>query len=66
MEEIAATFDHVGVTPNFHLGAAEVFRLLSETPFAQETPESLDQGRTLAQTISVAAQSLPSKVESAG
>ena len=66
MEEIAATFDHVGVTPYFHLGAAEVFRLLSETPFAQETPESLDQGRTLAQTISVAAQSLPSEVESAG
>ena len=66
MEEIAATFDLVGVTPDFHRGAAEVFRLLSETPFAQETPESLDQDRTLAQTVAVVAQSLPSRVESAG
>ena len=65
MEEIAATFDHVGVTPHFHQGAAEVFRLLSETPFAEESPETLDRGRTLAQTISAVARLLPSKVESA-
>ena len=65
MEEIAATFDHAGVTPYFHQGAAEVFRLLSETPFAQESPESVDQRRTLAQTVSVLAQSLPYRLESA-
>ena len=58
MEEIAAAFEHVGVTPYFHRGAAEVFRLLSETPFAQETPETIDQTRTLGETIAVVAQSL--------
>ena len=65
MEEIAATFDHVGVTPGFHQGAAEVFRLLSQTPFAKEAPETVDRDRTLAETIAAAAQLLPSRVEGA-
>ena len=51
MEELAATFDKVGVTPDFHTGAAEVYRLLGETPFAGETPETMDRSRTLTQTI---------------
>ena len=63
MEEIAATFEGVGVTPNFHRGAAEVFRLLSETPFARETPETIDRSRTLEQTISAVARLLPTRVE---
>ena len=66
MEEIAATFDHVGVTPSFHRGAAEIFRLLGETPFASETPETVDRSRTLAQTISVVAKHLPTPVSKAG
>ena len=60
MEEIAATFEHAGVTPQFHLGAAEIFRLLSQTPFAREAPEEVDGSRTLAETIEVLARSLPS------
>lgn len=63
MEEIAATFDSVGVTPFFHKGAAEIFRLLKDTPFAHEKPETIDRSRTLAQTISVIARSLPAKVD---
>ncbi|MEM7428852.1 MAG: DUF1932 domain-containing protein [Pseudomonadota bacterium] len=47
MEEIAATFSQAGVTSGFHDGAAEVFRVLSQTPFAEETRETLDHGRTL-------------------
>ncbi|MEM6549458.1 MAG: DUF1932 domain-containing protein [Pseudomonadota bacterium] len=47
MEEIAATFASAGVTPDFHNGAAEVFRVLARTPFAAETRETLDQSRTL-------------------
>jgi 3-hydroxyisobutyrate dehydrogenase-like beta-hydroxyacid dehydrogenase len=31
MEEIASTFDHVGVTPDFHTGAAEVYRDVDAT-----------------------------------
>lgn len=66
MEEIAATFDHVGVTPSFHRGAADVFKLLSQTSFAQETPETVDLSRTLAQTIAAVAERIPSAVQSAG
>ena len=62
MEEIAATFEQAGVTPFFHRGAAEVYRLLGATPLAQETPETVDRERTLEQTISIVAQSLPAKV----
>ncbi len=61
MEEIAATFEQVGVTPHFHHGAADIYRLFGETLLAQETPETIDQNRTLAQTIAILAQALPSK-----
>ena len=65
MEEIAATFAGVGVTSGFHDGAAEMYRLLSQTPFADESPESVDPNRTLADTIAAVADLLPSVVESA-
>jgi 3-hydroxyisobutyrate dehydrogenase-like beta-hydroxyacid dehydrogenase len=65
MEEIAATYDDAGVTPHFHEGAAEIFRLLARTPFADETPETIDRNRTVAETIEVVAQYLPNAVESA-
>ena len=58
MEEIAATFEAAGVTPGFHQGAAEVFRLLDSTPFATETPESIDHTRTLKETIQATAERL--------
>jgi 3-hydroxyisobutyrate dehydrogenase-like beta-hydroxyacid dehydrogenase len=51
MEEIAATFEAAGVPPDFHRGAAEMFRLLDRTPFAAETRETMDRGRTLEATI---------------
>lgn len=51
MQEIAATFEAAGVTPNFHLGAADVFALLARTPFAEETRETLDKGRTLEESL---------------
>ena len=65
MEQIAETFDHAGVTPFFHQAAADIFRLLSQTPFARETPETKDQSRTLEQTITVVAQHLSSTVQTA-
>ena len=58
MEEIAATFEAAGVTPGFHRGAAEVFRLLDSTPFAAETPETIDHARTLKETIQATAGQL--------
>jgi len=58
MEEIAKTFAEAGVTPGFHDGAAEIFRLLARTPFAAETRETIDATRTAAQTIEAAAKLL--------
>jgi 3-hydroxyisobutyrate dehydrogenase-like beta-hydroxyacid dehydrogenase len=60
MEEIAATFDDVGVTPGFHEGAADIFRLLAKTPFAAETRETFDTERSLEESVRVYAQHLTS------
>ncbi len=51
MLEIASTFDNLGVTPSFHQGAAEMYRLLSRTPYASETPENADKSRSTRDTI---------------
>lgn len=61
MEEIAAAFSSVGVTPKFHQGAYEVYRLLAGTPYASETPETIDGGRTLKQAAQTYANHLPMK-----
>ena len=61
MEEIAASFAAAGVTSGFHDGAAEIFRLLAQTPFAAETRETLDTSRTLEQSLEVYSQYLPEK-----
>lgn len=53
MEEIAATFADAGVTPDFHNGAADIFRILAQTPFAQETRETFDPNRTLEEALRV-------------
>lgn len=59
MDEIAATFAAVGVTPGFHEGAAEILRLLATTPFAAETRETIDPNRGLAESVRVYAAHLP-------
>ena len=59
MEEIARTFASVGVTPRFHQGAAETFRLLDSTPYGRETRETMDTARTLEATIAACLQHLP-------
>lgn len=51
MEEIAATFASAGVSDGFHNGAASVFRVLAQTPFATETRQTLDRSRTLEQAL---------------
>ena len=59
MEEIAETFAAEGMTPDFHLGAAAIYRLLEQTPYALESPENIDPNRTLAETIAATAAQLP-------
>ena len=42
MEEIAATFEHLGLTPRILLGAADMFRLTGETSLAEQTSREPD------------------------
>lgn len=58
MEEIATSFKDAGVPDGFHLGAAEIFRILSRTPFAQETRENIDRERSLDDAVPVYAAHL--------
>ena len=57
MEQIAETFDAVGVPPLFHQAAAEIYRAISVSPLGEETPETIDHSRDLARTISIISQS---------
>ncbi len=59
MEEIARTFGELGLTPNIHQGAADIYRLVSKTSLAEETPETLNRERTLAQTIEIISATVP-------
>jgi 3-hydroxyisobutyrate dehydrogenase-like beta-hydroxyacid dehydrogenase len=52
MQEIEATFDHLGLTPRMFQGVADVYRLMGGTPLGNETPETKDADRNLEQTIS--------------
>lgn len=51
MEQIAATFESLQVTPFFHQGAAEIYDLIRQTPSGKETPETIDHSRSLESTI---------------
>ncbi len=53
MEEIARTFQEQDLTPLLHQGAAEMYRFLSKSPLADETPETLDSERTMEQIIEI-------------
>jgi 3-hydroxyisobutyrate dehydrogenase-like beta-hydroxyacid dehydrogenase len=55
MEEIAKTFEDLGLTPRIYLGAADVYRFVGQTELAEETPETRDKNRTLAQMIEILA-----------
>ena len=56
MREIAATYDQSGVSPGFHQGAAEVFRLIAESPIGHERPETVDRTRSLEETVAIFAE----------
>jgi len=44
MEEIAATFGAVGLTPRIYEGVAELYRFVAETSLGQEAPEGRELG----------------------
>ena len=51
MEEIAATLDHLGLSPGYHQAAADLYRWVGATPLGHERPEARDRDRTLEQVV---------------
>lgn len=51
MQEIAATFQQLGMTPFLFQGVAEMYRYIGDTPLGRETPEARDTRRDLDETI---------------
>ncbi|MCC9075330.1 DUF1932 domain-containing protein [Litorilinea aerophila] len=62
MEEIAATFEQVGLTPRMLLGAADMYRLVEQTPLARLTPE--DPQPTLEEMLQILSEHLSQVVGS--
>jgi len=58
MEEIAATFESVGLTPRIFLGAADMFTFIRDTPAGADDPASDAPKRELSDVIAVLAESL--------
>ena len=58
MEEIAQTFDQLGLTPQILAGAADLYRFVSATPLAERTPEDTSPLPTLAETVHSLAEQL--------
>ena len=58
MEEISATFEHVGLTPKILAGAADMYRFVGETHLADLSPEEPEAFPNLGEMISVLAEHL--------
>jgi 3-hydroxyisobutyrate dehydrogenase-like beta-hydroxyacid dehydrogenase len=59
MEQVAETFEAIGLTPHIHQGAADLFRLLNATPLANERREEIDPDRTVADVLKKLVRELP-------
>ncbi len=51
MEQVAETFEAIGLTPDIHKGAADMFRLLNASPLATERREEIDPDRTTSDVL---------------
>jgi 3-hydroxyisobutyrate dehydrogenase-like beta-hydroxyacid dehydrogenase len=59
MEEIAKTYDAIGITPLLYEGAAEFYRFVGGTLLAEETAETFDRNRSLKQVVKQLCKELP-------
>jgi 3-hydroxyisobutyrate dehydrogenase-like beta-hydroxyacid dehydrogenase len=66
MEEIAATFAEVGMTPNILTGAADMYRFIAETPLGKESPETRDPNRGMDGVVAALADALSEPVTARG
>ncbi len=55
MEEIAATFGDAGLPPEIFQGIAQVFRMVADSPLAQETTAARGRGATVADYVAIMA-----------
>lgn len=62
MEEIAKTFEDVGLTPLMFQGAADLYRFIAETPIGKETPENRDRNRDLDGIVAALSSALPTRM----
>jgi 3-hydroxyisobutyrate dehydrogenase-like beta-hydroxyacid dehydrogenase len=53
MEEIAKTFDHIGLTPKILAGAADIYRFVGKTDLAERTPEDSNPLPTLTEMLPI-------------
>lgn len=58
MEQVAETFAAIGLTPDIHKGAADLFRLLNASPMATERREEIDPDRTVSDVLRMLADTL--------
>ncbi len=58
MEEIAATFEHVGLTPKILEGAADMYRFVGRTELADQNPETRDPDMNLEKIVARLAGSI--------
>lgn len=58
MEEIATTFEDIGLTPLILQGAADLYRFVETTPIGKETPENRDTNRDLNGIVAALAEAL--------
>jgi hypothetical protein len=65
MEEIARTFDELGLTPGILAGAADLYAFVAETPLGHESPESWDRTRDLDAVVAVLARNAAQKAGAA-
>jgi hypothetical protein len=62
MEEIASTFENLGLTPNILTGAADMYRMVEETPIGKESPENRDLSRDMYGVIAALADAVSEPV----
>ena len=58
MEQVAETFEAIGLTPDIHKGAADLFRLLNASPLASERREEIDPDRTTSDVLRMLSNSM--------
>jgi hypothetical protein len=56
MEEIAETFQALGLTERTFQGAADIYSLVKETSLGKETPEEREPTRNFSEIITILSQ----------